>query len=177
MAGSSKKKQSSPGQQGSKAKSAPRVPAFSPGNHGLLTVDKEWSLSWLLLSENPGEYLWRPSEAAFMVGRLSDFAPLSARTHVRISFVSSVPLHFSPTAGAAERQATKWSSGWIAVDNLMPIRFRAFGSEPPNGYWRVESAGTKRWEGDASPRPALASRAGELDVARATAPAIDDDDE
>jgi hypothetical protein len=172
MAGS--KKKSSPGQSGGKTKSAPRVPAFSPGNHGLMTVDKEWSLSWLLLEEATGEYLWRPSEAVFMVGRLADFAPLSARTHVRISFVSSVALHFSPTPGAAERQAVRWSSGWIAVDNLLPIRFRAFGSEAPSGYWRVESAGTKKWEGDASPRPAVSARVGELDVARASAPVEDE---
>jgi hypothetical protein len=145
-----------------------------------MTVGKEWRLSGLLLTDAPGEYLWRPSEAVFMVGRLADFAPLSARTHVRISFVSSVTLHFSPTPGAAERQASKWSSGWIAVDNLLPIRFRAFGSEAPNGYWRVESAGTKRWEGDSPPRPAATASAGDLDVATIAAQGVaaeDSDDD
>jgi len=175
MAGPKNKKGNTGGQSGGRTKSAPRAPAFSPGNHGLLTVDKEWSLSWLLLEAATGEYSWAPSRAEFMVGELTEFAPLSARTHVRISFVSSVPLHFVPTPGGTERQALKWSSGWIAVDNLLPIRFRAFGKEAPNGYWRVESAGTKKWEADVGTRANSTARAGDLDVSRADAPEEDDE--
>jgi hypothetical protein len=134
----------------SKAKSATKAPAFSPANHGLITVDQEYPLAGLLLEVSPGEYVWNPQHTIQQVGALVEFAPLSSRSHVRLSFVCSLEVHFAPRVGQPSRTAKKWSSGWIAVDDFVLFKLRAFGKDAPTGFWRVESAGLRQWEGDAS---------------------------
>jgi hypothetical protein len=144
----SSKKQSSSASKANKGVSK-KPPAFSPANHGLMTVDSEYPLDGLLLQVSPGEYKWSPVSAINMVGTLDDFAPLSSRSHVRLSFVSSVDVHFAPRVGQPTKTSKKWTSGWIAVDDLIVFKLRAFGKDAPSGFWRVESAGLRPWETDA----------------------------
>merc|ERR1711916_45098 len=119
------------------SKNAKKTPAFSPANHGLMTVDREYPLSGLLLQVTEGEYKWAPVSAIGMVGTIDNFAPLSSRSHVRLSLVSSVDVHFAPRVGQPSKTAKKWTSGWIAVDDFVifacvpsertPFRFLACG--------------------------------------------------
>merc|ERR1711916_417214 len=128
MAGS-KKSSSSTSRAGKNAK---KTPAFSPANHGLMTVDREYPLSGLLLQVTEGEYKWAPVSAIGMVGTIDNFAP---------------------RVGQPSKTAEKWTSGWIAVDDFVIFGMRAFGKDPPSGFWRVESAGLRAWETDLAGNP------------------------
>lgn len=182
MAGSKKKSGASNSGRQQSGRSKPARAGFSPVNHGLITVDREWQLSLLMRETSTGEFVWAPGPGTGMLGDLKEFTPLAARTHVRVSFVCSLPVYFTPTVGGAERQATRWQSGWIAVDNYIPFRLRAYGTSPVVGYWRVESAGVKLWEADlpkkkeSAPSPADVA-AGRVGVMNAPPLEEDDDDD
>jgi len=117
----------------------------------MLAVDHERDLGSLVTrrpGDPAGQYSWDPPDALTMVSDLSDFAPLTARHYAKLSFVSSVDLHFAPKPGAATKTTTKWSSGWVKLEDLLVIRFRAFGAERPAGYFRVSCAGLAAWAPD-----------------------------
>ena len=151
MAGKTKnnKGSGSGGQKKSKGGSS----GWTPSSAGMLAVDHERNLSGLVrrnASDPAGQYSWAPATPLEMVMDLDQYPPLAVRHYAKISFVSSVELHFAPKPGAATKTATKWSSGWVKLEDLLVIKFRAFGSEAPAGYFRISCAGLAPWSVDQS---------------------------
>jgi len=119
---------------------------------GSVQVKREWPLSQLFHDGGNGIFEWNPGSPRGQMGTLGHYKPLAARTHVRMSFVSSTDLHFTPRAGALTKSTAKWTSGWVRVSDVMSIHFDAYGALPA-GIWRVECAGVVTASVDFSVHP------------------------
>lgn len=105
-----------------------------------VVIRREWPITVLFKDGGNGIYEWNPGSVRAQMGSLSHYKPLAARTMVRFSFVTNTDLHFSPRVGAPSKATTKWSSGWVAISDVLPMQFDAYGTAPA-GVWRVECAG------------------------------------
>jgi len=119
---------------------------------GSIQVKREWPLSQLFRDGGNGIFEWNPGSPRAQMGTLGHFKPLAARTHVRLSFVSSTDLHFSARTGSLTKSTAKWTSGWVRVSDVLPIHFDAYGALPA-GIWRVECAGVVTASVDFSVHP------------------------
>jgi len=119
---------------------------------GSVTIKREWPLSVLFGTGTDGIFEWSPGSARAQMGSMSYYKPLAVRTHVRMSFVSNIDLHFTPRSGSLVKGTAKWTSGWVRISDVIPIHFEAYGAEPA-GIWRVESAGWLMASADLSAGP------------------------
>lgn len=143
MAGGKSKKGASKSAANKSAKPA----GFDPQRAGLIVAVHEWSLTTLFREVEQGLHVWDPPHPRSMLGSISEFPPLTVRSHVRVTLQCNMPMHFTPRIGGSEKTVTRWSSGWINIYDFVPFRVRVFG-DIPFGYWKVECAGLRAWEAD-----------------------------
>lgn len=149
----SKSKGKNQGQrQGTQKKGPPSGSSSTTVPAGSVQVKREWPLSQLFRDGGNGIFEWNPGSPRGQMGTLGHYKPLAARTRVRMSFVSSTDLHFTPRAGSLSKSTAKWTSGWVRVSDVMPIHFDAYGAMPA-GIWRVECAGVVTASADFSVHP------------------------
>jgi len=125
----------------------------------LVHITANWPLGGLMTSTSPGRFQWAPRYPQHMIGSIADdFKPLAARSHCKLSFVSTEPITFHPGPNAPSITTKRWSSNWIKVTDLTVMKLVSYGDRP-QGTWEVTCAGVAPWDADGQlcPKPTSAS--------------------